>query len=59
MTYRCGFVRKVFFRLIRRSLVSCTLSRAIGYDSCRLNICGICFAVWGVLVYIARRLICS
>ncbi|SQD05545.1 23S rRNA (uracil-5-)-methyltransferase [Escherichia coli] len=29
------------------------------YGSCRLNICGICSAVWVALVYTARRLTCS
>ncbi len=59
MTYRCGSVRKVSSRLIRRSPASCTLPRATGYGSCQLNICGICSAVWVALVYTARRLTCS
>lgn len=54
-----GSVRKVSSRLIRRSPASCTPPRATGYDSCRLNICGICSAVWVALVYTARRLTCS
>lgn len=59
MMYCCGFVCKVFFRLIWWLLVSCMLLCVIGYDSCWLNICGICFVVWGVLVYIVWCLICS
>lgn len=39
---------EVSSRLIRRSPASCTPPRATGYDSCRLNICGICSAVWGL-----------
>ena len=36
-TCRCGSVRKVSSRLIRRSPASCTLPRATGCGSCRLN----------------------
>ncbi len=52
MTYRCGSVRKVSSRLIRRSPASCTLPRATGYGSCQLNICGIvlrCGWLWFTL----------